>query len=73
MTTSIIFWPLRLRKIVIDNIAVIAAPTLTSKPKMAFSPKQAPAILPILNANPPMAIKMDINVPSPLNISLATS
>lgn len=38
------------------NTAVIAAPILTSKPKMAFNPNPAPAILPILNASPPMAI-----------------
>ncbi len=51
----------------------MAAPILTSKPNMAFSPSPAPAILPMLNARPPIAIRIEINVPSPLNISLAIS
>ena len=32
---------------------------------MAFKPKPAPAIFPILNARPPNAIKIEITVPNP--------
>ena len=62
-----------LTKIKIEKIAVIAAPHFTSIPNIAFNPRPAPAILPILNANPPNAIKTEITVPSPGTILLDTS
>ena len=54
-----------LTKINIEKIAVIAAPHLISNPNIAFNPRPAPAILPILNASPPNAISMEIKVPRP--------
>ena len=60
-------------KIAIDSTAVIAAPILTSIPKIAFNPKPAPAIFPILKASPPIPINIEMKVPRPPKISLATS
>ncbi len=71
--TSMIFWPFLEIKTRIAITAVIAAPTRTSKPKIAFKPSPAPAIFPILKANPPNAIRREIKVPKPLTTSLAIS
>ena len=62
-----------LTKINIEKIVRIAAPHLISNPNIAFNPRPAPAILPILNASPPNAISMEIKVPRPGITLLDTS
>ena len=54
-------------------MAVIAAPHLTSSPNIAFNPKPAPAMFPILKASPPKAINIEIKVPNPGNTLFDTS
>jgi Mn2+/Fe2+ NRAMP family transporter len=79
VTTSIIFCPLcaGLGLNAIFGLDVKIGAAITAVLSIAIfiskSGQKIPAMLPILKARPPIAMRIDINVPSPLKISLATS
>ena len=60
-------------KIAIDSTLCDCRTYFNVYSKIAFNPKPAPTIFPILKASPPIPINIEMKVPRPPKISLATS